>query len=73
MRRVGVELLVLVLREIIRLDVVPQLQRALGERLDAGQQLDQRRFACAVHTHQRDAIAALDGEVHVAKNFLLAP
>src|SRR5271157_6502329 len=53
----GVELLVLVLREIIGLDVVPMMQRASGERLDASQQLNERRFAGAVYADQRDAVS----------------
>src|SRR5271157_1046568 len=64
-----VELFVLVLREIIGLDVVPMMQRARGKRLDAGQQLDERRFAGAVYPDQRDAVSAVNGEAHIAKNF----
>ena len=45
---------------------------ARGERLGPGQQLDQRRFARAVHAHQRDAVAALDDEARAAEDVLLA-
>ena len=38
----GIEFFVLVLCEVVRLDVVPELQRALGERLGASEQFDQR-------------------------------
>ena len=38
-----------------------------GWRFDAGHQLDERRFACAVDADQRHAIAALDGEAPIAE------
>ena len=60
--RVGIEFLVLILREVIGVHVVAEAVFARGERLGAGQQLDQRRFAGAVHADQGDAVAALDDE-----------
>ena len=62
--RVGIEFLVLVLREIIRLDVVARacIRPSVSGSTPASN-LDQRRFPRAVHAHQRDAVAALDGEV----------
>ena len=36
------------------------------------QQLDQRGFACAVHAHQGNAVAAFDHETDIAKYFFLA-
>ncbi len=50
----------------------PRLHRAAGRRFVAGEQLDQRRFARAVDAHQRHAVAALDGEAHVAEDLLRA-
>src|SRR5258708_2917554 len=44
----------------------------MGQRLGPSKQLDQRRFPCAVYAYQRNAVAALNGEAHVAKNFLFA-
>ena len=70
--RVGVQLLVLILREVIRLGVVAQYVFARRERLGARQQLDQRGFARAVHAHQRHAVAALDDEIHAAENRFVA-
>ena len=43
-----------------------------GQRLRAGQNLDQRRFAGAVHAHQRDAVAALDDEIHIREHAVIA-
>src|SRR6202012_5124575 len=36
----------------------------------AGEYANQRGFACAVHTNQRDAIAAVDGEIHSLQDLL---
>ena len=69
---VGVEFLVLILREVVDLNVVAQAVFAARERLDAGQQFDERRLAGAVHAHQGDAVAALDDEVHAAEDEFLA-
>src|SRR5262249_31741165 len=33
------------------------------------EQLDERRLPRAIHTHQRNAISTLDGEVYIAENF----
>ena len=63
MRAFGIQLFVLILREIIHFDVMAKLVFAGGEGFGPGQQLDQRRLACSVHTHQSDAVAALDHEV----------
>ncbi len=52
--RVGVQLLVLILREVIDAHVVAEAIFAARERLAAGQQLDQRRLPRPVHAHQRD-------------------
>ena len=67
---VGIEFLVLILREVVRLNVVAEPIFAVGERLGAGQQFDQRRFPCPVDADQRDAVAALDHEIDVAKTLL---
>ena len=66
-RALRVELLVLVLGEVIGLRVVAQGVLAGAHRLGARQDLDQRRFAGAVHAHQRHAVAALDDEIHVRR------
>ena len=58
--RAGVELLVLVLREVVRLGVVPQGVFAGGHRFHSREYFDQRGFAGAVDAHQRHAVAALD-------------
>ena len=72
--RVGIEFLVLVLREVIGLRRCgPSVYSPVGQRLGAGQQLDQRRLAGAVHAHQRDAVAALDHEVRRSRNTCLSP
>src|SRR5207302_4966840 len=68
---VRIEFLVLVLREIVRLYVVPEAELTVGQRFRAGKQFDQCGFACAVYAHQRDPVAALDHETDVAENFLL--
>ena len=70
--RLRIEFLVLVLRKVVGIDVVSQPVLALGQRFGLRQQLDQRGFPGAVHSHQRNAVAALDHEVDVAKHFLLA-
>src|SRR3954462_5455859 len=67
-----VELLVLVLGKIIGLGVVPQAVFAVARLLRSGQNLDQRGFSRAVDSHQRDAVPALDGEVHIAEDLLRA-
>ncbi len=72
MRAEPVELLVLILREVIGLGVVAQGEFARGQRLGAGQQLDQRRFAGAVDAHQRHAVAALDDEIDAGKDLVIA-
>src|SRR5438552_17944739 len=69
--RVLLELFVLILRKVIRLNVVAQAVFASAQRLFSSKQLDQRGFSCAVHPDQRDAIAALNHEADVAKNFFL--
>ncbi len=69
---VGIEFLVLVLREVIGLDIVAQLVLAPGERLSLSQQLNQRGLAGAVHSDQRDPVAALDHEIDVAEDLLFA-
>ena len=68
--RVRIERLVLVLREVVGLHVVPQAEFAGRHRLLAGQQLDERGFARAVHAHQGDAVAAIDDEVHAREDAL---
>src|SRR6266576_6037290 len=69
--RVLVELFVLILGKVICLNVVAQAVFASAQRLFSSKQLDQRGFSCAVHPNQRDAIAALNHEADVAKNFFL--
>ena len=71
--RVGVELLVLVLGEVVGLRVVPQDVLARGDGLLPGEDLDQRGFARAVHAHQRDAVAALDHEARRRENTRASP
>ena len=60
-----IELLVLVLREIIRLDVVSQATLSASHRIQPGQKTDQRGFPCSVHAHQRDAVAAFAEAVDI--------
>ena len=67
---VGVEHLVLVLREVLRGDIVAELERAAGWAFAAGEHADQRGFACAVHADERDAVAAVDGEVDALEHLL---
>ncbi len=43
-----------------------------GGRFHAGEQLDERGFARAVHADQRHAVAALDREASIAEDVLLA-
>ncbi len=50
----------------------PRRYSPRGERLDAGQQLDQRRLPRPVDAHQRDAVAALDDEIHAAEDEFVA-
>ena len=50
----------------------PSLYSPCGQRFGLRQQLDQRGFSGAVHSHQRNPVAALDHEIDVAKHFLLA-
>src|SRR5262249_4533762 len=59
----GIEDVRLILREIAELDVVADPALAGGERLDAGEQLDERGLAGAVRPDERDALAALEREV----------
>ena len=47
------------------------MEPAVGALL-AGEQLDERGLARAVHAHQRHAVAALDGEARAAKHMLRA-
>src|ERR1035437_2122226 len=49
-----------------------EMHGAGGEWLNAGEKLDQRRFARPVHSDQRNAISALYRELNVAENFLFA-
>ena len=70
--RLGVEDLVLILREILGEHVVAELDRAGGGRFRAGEQLDERGFARAVDADQRHAVAALDGEADVVEDALFA-
>ena len=48
-----------ILREVTDLHVVPEFARAALHRQDAGEQLQQRRFAGAVRADQHGALAAL--------------
>ena len=50
----------MILREVFADHVVAELDRARGGRSVAGEQLDERRLACAVDADQRNAVAALD-------------
>ena len=50
----------------------PSRYSPCGQRFGLRQQLDQRGFPGAVYSHQRNAVAALDHEIDVAKYFLLA-
>ena len=68
--RVGVEHLVLVLREVLADHVVAEFDVAGGGLLHAGEQLDERGFAGAVDAHQRNAVAALDGEARIGEDVL---
>src|SRR5207249_7738461 len=63
----GVEFLVLVLREIVGLDVVAELEVSGREGLRASQQLDQCGLPCSIHADERNAVAALDHEIHSAE------
>ena len=63
-----VERLVLVLREVIHLHVVSQAKFAGRRRFRAGQQLDERGLAGAVHAHQGDSVAAVDDEAHALED-----
>ena len=72
MRAAGIEFLVLVLREVVGLDVVSEVKRAFGQRLDSCEQLNQRRFAGAVHTDKSNAVASLNGEVRIAEDLFRA-
>src|SRR6516162_6201654 len=66
-----VELFVLVLREVVGFDIMAQKERTFRERLTTRQQLDERRLASSIHTHQRDPVPALNREAHIAENVLL--
>ena len=44
----------------------------MRQRLEAREQFDQRRFAGAIYSDQRDAIAALDHEIYIFKDLLIA-
>ena len=57
---VGIEFLVLILREVVGFDVVAQAVFAVRRRLSAGEQFDQRGLARAVDADQGDAVSALD-------------
>ena len=48
----------------------PRRRLAARGRLHAREHADQGRFARAVHAHQRDAIAAVDGKAHVLEHLL---
>src|SRR5690242_8344985 len=67
-----VELFVLILREVVRLGIVPQHVLAAGDRLDPGEDFDHRRFACSVYPYQRDPVAALDNEIGPAEYEVIA-
>ena len=53
----------LVLREVLHHDLVAQRARAAVRRFFARQHAHQRRFAGAVRSDERDAVAALDVQV----------
>src|SRR5207245_11455149 len=67
-----VQFFVLVLREIIGLRIVPQSVLPGGDWLGSGQNLDESGFAGAVYAHQRYPVAALDEEIGVAENQVVA-
>src|SRR6516165_9441227 len=67
---VHIELFVLILREVIRLDLMTKLALACCRQFCSSKQFDQRRLPCSVHADQRNAIALLDQEAHVAEHFL---
>ncbi len=62
----------MILREIVGRRVVAKRVLARGQRLDAGQNLDQGRFPRAIHTHQSHTVAALDREIHALEHQLRA-
>ena len=68
----GIQLFILVLREVIGFHVVPQAKLAPGHRLNARQQLDERGFARAIHSHQRHTVATLNHETDGAKHPIFA-
>src|SRR4029077_12983499 len=70
--RIRIEFLVLVLREIIRLNVVAQLVFALSQGLGLRQQFDESRFPGAVHADQGNAVATFDDEIDAAKYLFLS-
>src|SRR5438067_788594 len=70
--RLGIEFLVLILRKVIRLNVVPDFIFSRSSRFCPGEQFDQRRFPCTIHADKGNPVAALDDEIHAAKNLFLA-
>ena len=62
----------MVLREVIGLHIVAEAVFALREWFYSSEQLDQRGFSRAIHANQRNAVAAFDREMHIAKYFFLA-
>src|ERR1035441_8810248 len=70
--RVLVEFLVLVLREIVGLGVVTEEVFPRGHGLGAGQNLDHGGLARALDAHQGDAGGALDDQVAIGKNQVIA-
>src|SRR5579862_277351 len=68
---VGLELLVLILREVVGLNVVPKAEFAMRCRLGAREKLDQRGPAGSVDADQRYAVSALNHETDIAEDFLL--
>ncbi len=50
---------------------MPQLQASAAGLLRPHQHPDQRRFSRAILSHQRNLVAALDGEAHLPQHFLV--
>src|SRR4051812_28453862 len=63
-----IEFLVLVLRKIVRLDIVSKLNAPAGCWLNATKKLDQRGFSGAVYAYECNAISALHHEADVAED-----
>src|SRR5271155_593351 len=68
----GIEFLILILREVVELDIMAELVFTGAQRLGLSQQFNKRRLPRPVDSDQSNALAPFDDEIYVSEYFVIA-